>query len=150
VGNALVDDIGSAGQRYLGGREHPCEAAEPWALPKVENVEAGPVMVTVTWAVQPESLDEFLELAGELRRLRRRTGAGSWRLYRQADDPHELLETFIVGSWAEHERQHARMYPAETAVIDRLEQTLLPGKPRLVRHSLAVSIGHRFISNHDG
>ena len=108
-------------------------------LPEVEDPEAGPVMVTVTWAVQPEGLDDFLALAGELRRLRRRTGAGSWRLYRQAEDQYELLETFIVGSWAEHERQHARMYPAETAVIDRLEQTLLPGRPRLVHHSLAVS-----------
>jgi hypothetical protein len=115
------------------------EAAEPWALPEVQDPEAGPVMVTVTWPVQPERLDDFLALAGELRRLRRRTGAGSWRLYRQAEDRYELLETFIVGSWAEHERQHARMYPAETAVIDRLVQTLLPGRPRLVNHSLAVS-----------
>ena len=93
-------------------------------------------MVNVTWAVQPERLDDFLALAGELRRLRRRTGAGSWRLYRQAEDEYELLETFIVGSWAEHERQHARMYPAETAVIDRLEQTLLPGRAE-ARQSLA-------------
>jgi hypothetical protein len=126
------------------------QAAEPWALPEVENVEAGPVMVSVTWAVRPESFDDFLALAGELRRLRRRTGAGSWRLYRQAEDQYELLETFIVGSWAEHERQHARIYPAETAVIDRLEQTLVPDRPRLVHHSLAVRTGHRLIANHDG
>jgi hypothetical protein len=126
------------------------EASEPWALPEVQDPEAGPVMVTVTWPVQPESLEDFLALAGELRRLRRRTGAGSWRLYRQAEDRYELLETFIVGSWAEHERQHARMYPAEMAVIDRLEQTLLPGRSRLVNHSLAVSSRHRLIANHDG
>ena len=125
-------------------------AAEPWYLPEVEDPEAGPVMVSVTWAVQPERLDDFLALAGELRRLRRRTGAGSWRLYRQAEDQYELLETFIVGSWAEHERQHARIYPAETLVIDRLEQTLLPDRPRLVQHSLAVRTRHRLIANHDG
>jgi MFS family permease len=119
------------------------EAAEPWALPEVRDPEAGPVMVTVTWPVQPERLDDFLALAEDLRRLRRRTGAGSWRLYRQAEDRYELVETFIVGSWAEHERQHARMYPAETAVIDRLEQTLLPDRPRLVNHSLAVSTRRR-------
>ena len=107
------------------------EAAEPWALPEVRDPEAGPVMVSVTWPVQPERLDDFLALAGELRRLRRRTGAGSWRLYRQAEDQYELLETFIVGSWAEHERQHARMYPSDTGVLDRLDQTLLPDRPRL-------------------
>jgi MFS family permease len=73
-----------------------------------------------------------------------------WALYRQAEDRYELVETFIVGSWAEHERQHARMYPAETAVIDRLEQTLLPGRPRLVQHSLAVRTRHQLISQHDG
>jgi hypothetical protein len=54
-----------------------------------------------------------------------------------------LVETFIVGSWAEHERQHARMYPAETDVIDRLDQTMLPGRSRLVNHSLAVSTRRR-------
>jgi hypothetical protein len=126
------------------------EATEPWALPEVRDPEAGPVMVTVTWAVQPERLDDFLALAGELRRLRRRTGAGSWRLYRQAEDEYELIETFIVGSWAEHERQHARMYPSDTGVLDRLDQTLLPGRPRLVNHSLAVRTRHRRISKHDG
>jgi hypothetical protein len=125
-------------------------AAEPWSLPEVEDPEAGPVMVSVTWVVQPERLDDFLALAGELRRLRRRTGAGSWRLYSQAEDRYELLETFIVGSWAEHERQHARVYPAETLVIDRLEQTLLPDRPRLVHHSLAVRTRDRLIANHDG
>jgi MFS family permease len=126
------------------------QAAEPWALPQVQDPDGGPVMVTVTWPVQPERLDDFLALAGELRRLRRRTGAMSWRLYRQAEDRYELIETFVVGSWAEHERQHARIYPAETEVIDRLEQTLLPGRPRLVEHSLAVSTRRRPIANHDG
>jgi hypothetical protein len=116
----------------------------------VEDPEAGPVMVSVTWAVQPERLDDFMALVGDLRRLRRRTGAGSWRLYRRAEDQYELLETFIVGSWAEHERQHARIYPAETAVMDRLEQTLLPDRPRLVHHSVAVRTRQRLIANHDG
>jgi MFS family permease len=126
------------------------EAAEPWALPQVQDPEGGPVLVTVIWPVQPERLDDFLEHGGELRRLRRRTGAGSWRLYRRAEDRYELIEIFIVGSWAEHERQHARIYPAETGVIDRLEQTLLAGRSRQVHHSLAVATRHRIISNHDG
>jgi hypothetical protein len=85
-----------------------------------------------------------------LGQLRRRTGAGSWRLYRQAEDRYELVETFIVGSWAEHERQHARMYPSDTGVLDRLDQTLLPDRPRLVQHSLAVRTRHQHISKHDG
>jgi hypothetical protein len=32
-------------------------------------------------------------------------------------------------------------------VIDRLEQTLLPDKPRLVHHSLAVKTRHRLIAS---
>jgi MFS family permease len=118
------------------------EPAEPWLLPQLElqdAASAGPVMVTALWAVAPERLEDFLALARQLRRVRRRTGASAWRLYRQAEGEHELVETFIVGSWAEHERQHARMYPNDMAVIEALERTLRTDRPRIVHHSLAIS-----------
>ena len=128
------------------------EPAEPWLLPQLEGADgpdAGPVMVTAVWSVEPARLQDFLALSSELRRVRRRTGASWWRLYHSAGDADELVEVFQVGSWGEHERQHARMYPPDVALFERLEQMLVPGRPRLVHHSLAVRKS-RGLSLHGG
>ena len=42
----------------------------------------------------------------QLRRSRRRTGATTWHLYRDAADPRRYVETFVVPTWEEHLRQH--------------------------------------------
>src|ERR1035438_5046475 len=84
--------------------------AEPLPLPPVNGViEDGPVLVTVEYALASENTDAFLAAAGELRRVRRRTGATSWHLHRDIEDTGLFTETFLVGSWQEHERQHARL-----------------------------------------
>jgi MFS family permease len=128
------------------------EPGEPWLLPQLEipegtdGADAGPVLVRALWSVEPAKLDDFEALARELRRLRRRTGASSWRLYHEAEDEHELVETFIVGSWAEHERQHARLSAEDAAVIAQLELTLRAGSRRVVDHSIAVATGRRALA----
>jgi hypothetical protein len=95
-------------------------------------------MVTVEWNVDPAREDEFLGLARALREMRRRTGAIKWRLYRRAEEPKPFVETFILGSWDEHERQHARMTERELSVIDQAERTVVDGEARTVEHLLAV------------
>ena len=115
------------------------QPGEPWPLPALDpdlDGSAGPVMVNVRWPVRHDATDGFLELAPELRRIRRRTGATSWRLYRESGRPDEFLESFIVGTWEEHERQHQRVYPRDAVVLDQLDATL--DRPRQVEHFLAV------------
>ena len=126
------------------------QPGEPWPLPDLDPADSesgGPVLVTVKWFVRADQTDTFLELADQLRALRRRTGATSWRLYRPAGNESEFLETFVVGSWAEHERQHARIYPPppppDQALLDQLDATLEPGHPREVTHYLAQSTRSR-------
>jgi MFS family permease len=116
------------------------QPGEPWPLPDLDaaGVNDGPVLVTVMWSVQHDRRSDFLALTPELRRLRHRTGAASWRLYREVADASEFVETFIVGSWAEHERQHGRIYESDLAILDQLDATLDPGHPRQVEHYLAV------------
>ena len=119
------------------------QPGQPWPLPKLDEPEddaAGPVLVTVEWSVQPAKLSHFLKLAPELQRIRRRTGALSWKLYRQAGHHTDFVETFIVGSWAEHERQHARIYPSDRAIFDSLDVTLVVGQQRRATHYLAVRV----------
>jgi MFS family permease len=114
------------------------QPGEPWPLPEIDPnlFGGGPVMVNVHWPVRNDKTDAFLALAPELRRIRRRTGATSWRLYRETDNSDEFVESFIVGTWEEHERQHQRVYSRDESVLDQLDAML--DHPRRVEHFLAV------------
>jgi quinol monooxygenase YgiN len=88
--------------------------------------------------VREDEAEAFLKLSRQLRAMRRRTGASSWRLYRDADEPNMLVESFRLGSWAGHELQHARVSPADQELLDQLELLLSPGRSRTVHHYLAA------------
>jgi MFS family permease len=118
--------------------------SEPLPLPEVSlPVKDGPVLVTVEYALAPGNADAFLALAPELRRMRRRTGAIHWHLHRDLQDTDLFVETFVAGSWAEHERQHAHLEPAGRAVLDKIDAMLRSGRPRTARHALGVRVSHR-------
>jgi len=95
-------------------------------------------MVTVSWAVRDDEAEAFLALRRELRALRRRTGASGWRLYRDTAEQSTLVESFVLGTWAGHELQHARVSPRDQELLDRLELMLWPGRSRTVHHYLAA------------
>jgi MFS family permease len=68
----------------------------------------GPVLVTHQYAVRPENAAAFVAAMRDVERSRRRTGAVSWNLYREGEDPARFLETYVVRTWAEHLHQHHR------------------------------------------
>ena len=111
---------------------------EPLALPEVTTVEEGPVAITVSYRLAPGRADAFLALTPELRRTRRRTGAVRWHLHRDLEDTDRFEEVFIVGSWEEHERQHARLQGSDRHVLDETDALLAPGERRTARHALAI------------
>ena len=78
--------------------------------------EDGPVLVTIEYRVNPQEVDTFLEAVHRLGRLRRRDGASRWGVYRDTETPDRYVETFIVDSWAEHQRQHERPVKADRPV----------------------------------
>jgi quinol monooxygenase YgiN len=110
----------------------------PLALPEVTTVQEGPVAITVSYRLAPGQADAFLALAAELRRTRRRTGADRWHLHRDLEDTDRFEEVFIVGSWEEHERQHARLQGPDREVLDAIDALLAPGERRTARHALAI------------
>src|SRR5262249_12139993 len=67
-----------------------------------ENLEEGPVLVTVEYAVKPHNADAFLMAIHEYERVRRRDGATRWGIYHDTERPDRYIETYIVRSWAEH------------------------------------------------
>jgi len=71
---------------------------------------------------------------------RRRTGATSWRAWRDAADPARVLEQFVVASWTEHLRQHERVSQRDQARLDKINELADPARPAEVTHWLAA--GH--------
>jgi predicted MFS family arabinose efflux permease len=93
---------------------------------------SGPVMVSVDYHAAPGKAEEMLAALGHLRRARRRTGAVSWRAWRDSSDPDRILEQFVVGSWTEHERQHTRFTTRDQARLEIVEK--LGDRPATVTH----------------
>jgi hypothetical protein len=90
--------------------------------------DAGPVLVTIEYRVAPENGDAFLEAVYDLGRERKRDGACAWGIFRDTADDKRYIETFFVGSWLEHLRQHTRVTKADQLIQDRVRK-LLQGEP---------------------
>jgi MFS family permease len=83
-----------------------------WPEPLVNAAsthERGPVMVLVHYRIREEDRAAFLELLGRLSEERRRDGAHAWGVTEDAADATHIVEWFVLASWAEHLRQHARV-----------------------------------------
>jgi MFS family permease len=84
------------------------------------NPEDGPVLVTVTFRIDPEKADEFVRAAHELGRVRRRDGAVRWSLFADPFDPSRYMETYVVESWLARQRQLERFTVADHAIRNRV------------------------------
>lgn len=96
-----------------------------WRMPVIvgdvgTDIEKGPLLVTVQYAVIPEHAEEFLHAMNEFGRMRRRDGAYRWGIFRDAEVADRYLEIFLVNSWAEHLRQHERQTQADRELEDRI------------------------------
>ena len=76
----------------------------------------GPVLVTVEYKIDPVEAPEFLEAIHKYQRIRRRDGATHWGVYYDSESPGIYVETFLVDSWVEHQRQHGRFTIADRTV----------------------------------
>jgi MFS family permease len=94
----------------------------------------GPVMVSVRYQAQPGKEDEMISRLRQARYSRRRTGATSWRAWRDASEPDVILEQFVVASWAEHERQHERITRRDQSRLDQVQMLAAEGTQPTVTH----------------
>jgi quinol monooxygenase YgiN len=95
------------------------------------------VLTTVEYRVPAEQASNFIEAMDAIRSFRRREGAVRWDLFRDLADPDRYLETFVVPSWAEHLRQHARVTVEDEAIEARF-RLLQPGVLTVAAHLIAV------------
>jgi MFS family permease len=108
----------------------PAVAIEP-------NPEEGPVLVTIEYRIDPGRAQEFVRVMDRLGRVRRRSGATRWGVFRDAADPSRYLEAFIVGSWIEHLRQHERVSVAEKELQECVLSFHVGDAPPVVSHFIA-------------
>src|SRR5689334_3255252 len=63
------------------------------------ELEDGPVLVTVAYTVPPEHVSRFLDAMVPVRRMKMRTGAISFAVYRDGADPQRFVEVAQYPSW---------------------------------------------------
>ncbi len=115
-----------------------------WPDPHVAQAIApdrGPVLVSIEYQIAAAAAVEFTALLRELSQERLRDGAYQWAVYEDVSAPGRYVETFLVTSWEEHQRQYTRISHDDAlreAVVSRFHTG--PAAP-LVRHLVAPERG---------
>jgi len=99
--------------------------------------DRGPVLVTVEYEVAPESVDQFLAALALFSQERLRDGAHQWGVYEDVDKPERFIESFLLPSWQEHQRQHERVSRADADLQERVQRFHIGPQPPRVRHYIS-------------
>jgi len=83
------------------------------------DADAGPVMVTIEYFIDPTQALHFNAVMQETRRARLRQGALSWGLFRDAAVPGRYIEYFLDETWVEHQRRLERFTIADAGLRER-------------------------------
>jgi MFS family permease len=102
------------------------------------NSDAGPVMVSIQYEIDPAQAEEFRRAMQALRTLRFRDGAIFWGLFSDAAEPRRYVEYFMVESWFEHLRQHGRATDEDSPAFQRARQFHLGPTAPIVSHQIAA------------
>jgi len=108
-------------------------SVEPHVLIE-ERQEDVPVLVTVEYRIDPMQAPSFLKAMRDLHRVRLRDGAIRGGIYVDPLDPERYVETFVVGSWDEHVRQHERMTIEDRTLEERVRAFHLGERPPIATH----------------
>ncbi len=102
--------------------------------------EDGPVLITIDYQVDPPQAREFRHAMRLLRETRLRDGAFRCTLFHDLDNPKHFRETFLVGSWAEHLRQHTRATIDDQRIEEAVVAFHIGTEPPRVRHFLMTNL----------
>lgn len=128
------------------GEELDLEPSLHWSDPILisePNPEDGPVLVTVDYQIEPQRAEEFVRAMLEVKRIVRRDGAMRWGLFTDPARPGHYVETFLVESWAEHMRQHARHTNEDRAAQNLVRSFHSADSSPIVTHLIAQDFSKR-------
>lgn len=110
------------------------------ALANEPGPDDGPILITIEYHIDPAEAVAFRAAMFHLREIRLRDGAFRCSVFVDLNDATLYRETFLVGSWAEHLRQHERA----TVEDHHVEQAVLAfhrgDEPPAVRHLLMTNL----------
>ena len=94
------------------------------------------MLIEIVYTVEPARAADFITALRRFSSVRLRDGAIRWEAWEDAAEPGLILESFVVESWLEHQRQHRRV-----TRIDEIDQATLNAfhigsTPPTVRHFL--------------
>jgi hypothetical protein len=99
--------------------------------------DRGPVLVMVTYQIEPRNRQPFLEALEMAGRERRRDGAYDWRIFEDPSEKGRFVETFLSDSWVDHLRQHERVTKADQALEEAARRFQI-GEGPVTTHLIAV------------
>lgn len=102
--------------------------------------DRGPVQITIEYTIDPQDQPAFLQAIADFRAERMRDGAYDWAVYEDAAEPSRMVETFLVPSWLEHQRQHHRVTHADQETQASVRRYHKGTEPPLVRHLIAARL----------
>jgi MFS family permease len=140
AGTLVVTLVATPLFRIRGGHALDLSPSFHWIEPTIVNeveYDQGPVLVTAEYIIDPHDAPAFIEAMHELERTLRRDGASRWGLFEDIAQPGRYIETFLVESWGEHLRQHARVTHEDRAIQQRAHSFHRGEKPPHVTHLVA-------------
>ena len=115
---------------------------EPAIATSIEHDE-GPVQVMVEYLIDPVNEEPFTSLMQESRRLRLRSGAISWALFRDPANAGRYVEQWVEESWLEFLRHRDRLTLGEQEVRDRKRAFHIAGDPPVWTYLVATDLARR-------
>ena len=110
--------------------------SDPTLVFEVEP-EAGPVLVTLEYRIEPKTEAEFLDALQRLELVRRRNGARYWGVFRDTTDPDKYVEMYVTGTWTSHLREHEHVSVADRGVQERVNEFHVGDDPPVVTHFIS-------------
>lgn len=129
--------IGITWRWHIGGIEKSdLTASMHWDTPITHDQvthDRSPVMIIIEYKVRIEQVNEFLRLIHELGRHRKRDGAYSWDVLESAKESGNYVETYMLGSWLEHLRQHERVTNEDRQIQEKIRRLLRDDESPIIR-----------------
>ena len=104
--------------------------------PALDPAEAGAsqILIEVVYTIDPAHRERFLALLADVREMRLRNGALLWYACKDPQQPQQVRELFMEGSWDDHLRHHGQVTAADDAIHARAWACCVPGVIPQVHH----------------
>ncbi len=110
----------------------------------------GPVLIQIEYRIEPHNRRAFLLAIASVGPTRRRSGATSWRVFRDLGDEERFVERYVIASWADYLRQRARMTMADSLLQDNAMQFQRADVPIRISRLIGVDAEDAFLDAVDG